>query len=62
MKERPVSLSLMRLEQMGGRRSVTKEDERFERSGCKGAEIRGLRKLECIVSLGEINDFVFYTH
>jgi hypothetical protein len=37
--------------QMGGRKSVTKEDERVERDGCrviknKGAEIRGLGKLE----------------
>jgi hypothetical protein len=44
LKELPVSL---RLELMGGRRSVTKEDERVERDGC--AEVRELGKLECIV-------------
>jgi hypothetical protein len=47
------------LEPMGGQRNVTKEDERIERGGCKGAEVRRLGKLECIV--GEINDFVFDT-
>jgi hypothetical protein len=34
---------------MGCRTSVMKEDERVERDGCKGAKVRGLRKLECIV-------------
>jgi hypothetical protein len=48
LKERPVSL---RLELMvGGQTSVMKEDERVERDGCsdKGADLRGLRKLECV--------------
>jgi hypothetical protein len=43
---------------MGVPTSVMKEDEQVERGGCdKGAEIRGLGKLECIV--GERIDFIF---